>query len=101
MPRSSFFPFARLKRFLLRHGLLFEFGQRFVPGGVELDDGNDVLRGPVERERRGEIVGEEDEDQRHEHEHALLHRVTRLGRDVHLPDHGQSHENGQDVDGKT
>ena len=67
---------------------------------VGLEDGEDVLGGPVEGEGGGETVAEEEEHEGHQHEDALLHFVGRcgLGGDLHLKEHGDAHDDGEGVD---
>ena len=64
-------------------------------------DGEDVLRRPVEGESGGKVVTEEEKDERHQHEDALLHFVSGLRSDLHLQDHRDGHEEGKGVDGET
>ncbi len=64
-----------------------------------LADGEDVLDGPVESEGGGEVIAEEEEDERHEHEDALLHFIACFWRDLHLEEHCDRHEDGEDING--
>ena len=80
-------------------GLQFGLGHFLHEPGLR--DGKDVLRRPVEGESGGKVVTEEEKDERHQHEDALLHFVSGLRSDLHLQDHRDGHEEGKGVDGET
>ena len=63
-----------------------------------LADGEDVLSGPVEGERGGEVIAKEEEHEWHEHDDLLLHRVAGLGRHADLQEARNCHHDGQDVE---
>ena len=77
---------------------LLKGGKGLVAGPVQLDDGEEVLGCPVEGESRGVVVAEGQEDDRHEVHDPLLGRVATLGRDGHLPEHGATHEDREEID---
>ena len=83
---------------LVADGAGFEFGFWHFVHEPCLADGKDVLGGPVERECGGEVITEEEEHERHEHDDLLLHGVAGLGRHANLQEAGNRHDDGQDIE---
>ena len=64
-----------------------------------LEDREEVLSGPIEREGGSEVVGDEEEEDRHDGEHDLLALIhsCRLRCQLHLKDHRHAHDEGQGI----
>ena len=87
---SSFLFSRRHALFQRRHRLSFVV--------VELHDTEKVLRCVVQSQSRGEIVADEQKDQRREHHHSPLGGVACLWRHRHQPDLTRRHAKRNDVD---
>lgn len=71
------------------------------PIGEEgLEDGEQVGDCPIKGECGSEVIAENEEEQRHEHHQAALHRVALFWHHRHLHDASETHDDGKDVDGE-
>ena len=67
-------------------------------GTVELEDGEQVARRPIELQPRREGRHHEHQHPRHDREHLLLHRIGRLGIEPELKIHGDADEDRKHAD---